>query len=118
MDIVSFETAKRLKEAGFPQPAPAPGQWWGMDGQLTYISDGPVGYLTAVHYSPGKAPVIQAHCNAHDFSWSVFLPTATDILRLLPGHDFYFDGEHFAFPGDMQQGGENPAEVAAEKWLP
>lgn len=28
MDIVSFETAKKLKEAGFPQPSPEFGQMW------------------------------------------------------------------------------------------
>ena len=28
MNTVSFETAKRLKEAGFPQPDPEFGQFW------------------------------------------------------------------------------------------
>jgi hypothetical protein len=36
-NTVSPETGRRLAAAGFPQPQPAPGQWWGDSEGLVFV---------------------------------------------------------------------------------
>lgn len=68
MSAVSFETAKRLKEAGFPQPDYEFGQLWYSEDerQQAFVGTGQMELLRQ-HYV-GKM---------------VFAPTATDILEQL-----------------------------------
>lgn len=107
MQAVTFETAKRLAEAGFPQPSPDYGQTW-------YTHDGSPGSVTSLS------------------KWSdngeVFAPAATDILRELPGWNLCYDtviGWHVWFD-DVAEWDyceppffkhENPAEAAAQAWF-
>jgi len=79
MDIVSLETAVKLKEAGFPQPEPVIGQfWYGVDEKLLVITH-------AVEYTPGFVRLNGLRevwtANGEAFTDGVFAPTAADILR-------------------------------------
>jgi hypothetical protein len=105
LDIVSFETAKRLKEAGFPQPE---------------ISDCFL-YATLRGYSvlclkAFRKTVIVGGGNGvlKDF---LFAPTATDILRELPGADLRWNGSTFFCKYRGETENENPAEALAQMWL-
>jgi len=127
-DIATFETAVRLKEAGFPQPIPEAGQWWYnpdfgvfLVGKL-YMVDGRLRNIFYPDTGKGINKEIRLFVNF------VFAPTATDILReLLPlifelyysktNDDFVLqrrsddDNTLYAFYN------ENPAEAVAEAWL-
>lgn len=82
MNHVTYETAVRLKEAGFPQPAPEAGQFWygkksagqSVKGSLCVLIGTPTGALS---FSP-----IDGLKNS-DNNFFVFAPTATDILKEL-----------------------------------
>lgn len=97
MHIVSFETAKRLANAGFPKPAPDYGQTW------------------YTHYGcPGSVTDLS--------KWSdngeVFAPTATDILRELPNWSICYTASGWAcFFDDFIIEHSNPAEAAARAWF-
>jgi len=98
---VTVQTAAKLAAAGFPQPAPAPGQWWGDSEGLVFVfgetipqpgkywedENGvmqPVGGLSpVVHYVDGGRPIIDDYFDARDFRGLVYLPTVGDILREL-----------------------------------
>ena len=77
-DVISFETARRLKEAGFPQPEPKFGQAW--------YSAERVGVVSKTLSTPEG---MWAWLFAPDGSWAFgraengvyFAPTATDILH-------------------------------------
>lgn len=76
MDIVSFETAKRLRDAGFPQPETVElGQFW---------------------YSAGELWLIQApfRTGIHPFKWfasyPAYAPELTEMLKELPTHNLVF----------------------------
>lgn len=99
---VTVQTGRLLAAAGFPQPAPAPGQWWGDESGVVLIfgetipqpgkywedENGvmqPVGGLSpVVHYVDGGRPIIDDYFDARDFGGLVYLPTVGDILRELP----------------------------------
>jgi hypothetical protein len=99
---VTVQTARRLAAAGFPQPAPAPGQWWGDESGVVLVfgetipqpgkywedENGvmqPVGGLSlVVHYVDGGRPIIDDYFDSRDFRGLVYLPTVGDILRELP----------------------------------
>ncbi len=127
MNIVSFETAKRLKEAGFPQPEFATGQiWYNSFGVETFV---------------GKMDVSEegTHVFFHCFSLSTarvdrivpihegafFAPSAEELLREL-GQDYIaeYDGQKFvisqalAFVG-LYTESEHPilVEALALAWL-
>lgn len=112
-NIVSFETAKRLRDAGFPQPNVERGQsWYNREGSLQIIAHDPT-------YPKEFNSLIREH------AW-IFAPTATDILRSLPGYNLAFateNGWHCFF---MSIDGviyaenshkDNPAEAAAIAYL-
>lgn len=63
-NIVSFDTAKRLKEAGFPQPEY-------IDAGFCYDHNGELTYIRECSFPPGGAYGL------------TFAPTATDILEQL-----------------------------------
>lgn len=102
--ITSFITSKLLEEAGFQKPAPDYGQVW------------------YTHYgSPGSVTDLS--------KWSdngeVFAPTATDILRELPGWNLayttalkwivFWDAVSLSEPIQFRH--DNPAEAAALAWF-
>ena len=79
-DIVSFDTAKRLKEAGFPQPAPAPGQFW-------YNSECVIFYI----YAANKNIISKQDMHSGAFfddvpmdDSDIYVPTRKQILKLIP----------------------------------
>ena len=123
-DYVTFETALKLKEAGFPQPNII------SIGQMTYYYDCPTAFVCdeTQGYELGRS--------------DVFAPRATDIMLQLPFNLYMqYDSEHeiFAiselnlFKGNIgisyisEEDGfltgitvseyENAAECAAEVWL-
>lgn len=97
MDVVSFETAKRLREAGFPCPK--------------YIELG-FGYTeTGALYTISDYKIPPSGLDG-----MVFAPSATDIMRQLPNVQFCYDGLCFGFPGGLYSTG-NPAEILAKKYL-
>lgn len=83
-NVVTFETARKLKDAGFPQPEAEFGQVWYrpeyIDNSNTILvtgqwDEGPYGIGDmGQQYSP------------YNLAWHelVFAPTATDILEYLP----------------------------------
>lgn len=80
---VSPATARRLAAAGFPQPAPAPGQWWDSNGSLIFIwaerTEGDSKYFTVTHYENG-CPFPDNYFDARDFRGLAYIPTVGDIL--------------------------------------
>jgi len=127
-DILSFETAVRLKEAGFPQPAPEAGQFWYnpnigvfLVGKLWMVD----GRLRNIFY-PDTGKVVNKEIRL--FVNFVFAPTATDILREMPGcilavENLYKEmaivGVYYEVwkTGRLLSDHVNPAEAAAEAWL-
>lgn len=110
MDITSFETSKRLKAAGFPQPEKAPGQfWYDEHGKLCVIRENQ-GMLTSVWLS---APM-EASLNIVGIAM-FYAASATDIMRHLPdGLPLQFQNGHFRLAGQKHN---NPAEAAAAEYL-
>jgi hypothetical protein len=117
MNTVTFETAKRLKEAGFPQPVPKDGQFW-------YRPSGGIGYIDIVD-SDGE---IYALLNGEvkgvkGFDSAIFAPAATDILKEIPFVSLSFEVYETRFEFRVWEGlkliakHENPHEAAALAWL-
>lgn len=130
MSHVTFETARRLKNTGFPQPEFASGQFWynewkalSIIGRREIADNGPHEFFICMSMETGRVDgIIPMH------EGSFFAPTATDILRDLPGLLRKFKG-HFQW-GDnfvlMPLGAklgaqcyqhETPAEACAAAWL-
>ena len=125
MNIVTFETAVKLKAAGFPQPEPQRGQAW-------Y-------FVTWRQYQDGREQELawDAHWlrnNMHEGKGGVvFAPTATDILFHLNGHtlDYFHQRWRVKSPGysyssfgrteyvagDIISEHENSTEAAALAYL-
>jgi hypothetical protein len=118
-DIVTFETAVRLKEAGFPQPAPEAGQFW-------YYIRFPDGterknvLCVLAHEYPYQdnleaLPLDGGERIYNSRNTQVFAPAATDILRELgPLFDLSCDCGEFWCRDEKDW---NPAEAVAEAWL-
>ena len=132
MDIVTFETAKRLKAAGFPQPEPAFGQFW-------YNRSG-TPCIMSHRIDPESSLIVKS---LHGGAWYhmyemkrnggfVFAPSATDILRELKNNSgplFWWSlspdeaiawrcvglGAIDTIAFDSRH--ENPAEACADAWL-
>jgi hypothetical protein len=122
MDIVSFETAKKLKEAGFPQPEPAVGQVWYNE----------IGFPSLLTRNMGEGEwrfVLLASGEVRfdlvDFGRTFFAPTATDILPLLgESYGLNCEGDGWQVFWMSSWGYEdtiaehaNPAEACAAAWL-
>jgi hypothetical protein len=119
-NTVSFETASRLKAAGFPQPEPEAGQVW-YEGQKAYVL--------------GKIEQRQLHgvyldgecfeaCDINAMRDDIFAPTATDILAQLPSAANIskpFNAELwlcvYGENEDNWTESNNPAEAAALAWF-
>lgn len=118
MNHVTYETAVRLKEAGFPQPAPEAGQFWYCPyGGLYFLQDIEQGFCRT-------RKVGTNHGWMTNLSFWVFAPTATDILKAL-GFPFYLIYDETAaqwFLNNPDSEVEiwkagSPAEAAAQAFL-
>lgn len=98
LDIVSFETAKKLKEAGFPQP-----EYVALG--FGYTDDGTRFYIEECRFPMGGV------------NGMYFAPTATDILRQIPGADLKWNGSTFVCKYRGKVDDANPAECAAKMWF-
>jgi len=116
-NVVTPETARKLKEAGFKQPSYSMCQIWYDPNGMKWIRMMP-SYWT----NPENGFTVD---NAN-FKLAAFAPTATDILQYLPGDSMAYvkeDKEWFVFvecteTGDLSgRTHENPAEAAALAWL-
>lgn len=114
-NIVSFDTAKRLKGAGFPQPKY-------IEIGFVYSDEGDLLYLRECSF------IVRMLCGEiGEISGLVFAPTATDILVRLEECTIYSDIRSSKFicsTGSNSDGiawfsiaHENPAEAAALAWL-
>lgn len=120
-NVVTFETAKRLKEAGFPQPEICLNQgWYDQSGKLYRIikwsESSQSDDLVLIGDWLGDWDII-----GQKEQFLLFAPTATDIMRHLPGYQLTHNGETFVMfpPNDELRDWEhdNPAEACAEAWL-
>lgn len=123
---VSPATARLLADAGFPQPAPAPGQWWGNSERnilvLHKLENKRQDYYTVLipHVGGGT---IDHYFDARDFTGLVYLPTAADVLRGMPGITIgWFPIVHgkyaaYTYAGSFLCSDENYSECAALAWL-
>lgn len=135
--IVSFETAKALKDAGFPQPAPEAGQFWYLDehdisgsvyqpGVLFVFIRAWRGFLDGVFFAVNEYTQQRGRDFAHN---PVFAPATKDILQELPENYYLgkdengFNIKEFLWFGDsgyefnIVSHSDNPAEAAASAWL-
>lgn len=128
--MLTFETAIRLKDAGFPQKETAFGQIW-------YLKDTFVRTCVFVYLTGGESKVrkfVERDTGIALLSYSmegaVFAPTATEILKALgqkyvlwfdesPKVSQWFCAETGNLPSEAGRpfGNENPAEACAEAWL-
>jgi hypothetical protein len=118
-NTVTFETAKRLKEAAFPQPEQI------LFGQHYYDDEGRLGIVIsdnddylAVKFWGALSTYVSTE---FDLSGCFFAPTATDILREL-GKDYelsFFEESWFVCEDSFAPCTEhdNPAEACALAWL-
>lgn len=113
MELLSFETAKRLKDAGFTQPDSLFGQMW-------YTKDGNI--LIAINFFSSidhRENIIMFNPEEHYFA-----PTAAEILKELPEDHFLqhangmFFISYYCDNGEtVQHKGKNLLEVGAAAWL-
>lgn len=126
MDIVSFETAKKLKAAGFPEPEFACWQvWYNALGIGTFLGR-KVLIGEKMHfscYSLGSGRVMDMIVGHGD--GTTFAPTVDDILLELPAYDIGYytalEGKptFVVFDDNMERvsGSHCPAEAAALAWI-
>ena len=87
-EVVSFETAKRLEAAGFPQPAPQVGQMWytrhlGALCLVIHANETESGWLVVGSVESGKISSFTSDLLALCL---VYAPSATDILNYMRGN--------------------------------
>lgn len=138
-NLVTFETAKRLKEAGFPQPDFQPMQFWYDDGIkgicpfrlyiVLHVGRFPAGQPAPLMHEiceKQHRQMYATHANFGEYQYVAFAPTATDILKQLPGYNLAFateNGWHCFFLGidgviyAEHNHKNSPAEAAALAWL-
>ena len=78
---VSPATGAKLAAAGFQQPSPAPGQWWGDDDGVVFVfGETDDNYTPVIHVVGYGRPWVDDYFDATDVRGLVFLPTVGDIL--------------------------------------
>lgn len=121
-NVVTPETARKLKEKGFPQPEnPTPGEVWYIDNAPYVVRGNPQQFKPNSWIFSGLLERVQAGMDC--LPEAVFAPTATDILSDL-GNDYHIgmldgvfvSGLHQFGQSDMQFN-DNPSEAAALVWL-
>ena len=121
MTHVTFETAKRLKEAWFPQPEPCACQIWADTDGFCFIVLSERGKTISGRYIQSGN---EFDCSVIDDA-DTFCPTATDILSHLPGWCLSFAtvtgwtcwfevGDSVVAEFNHK---DNPAEACAEAWF-
>lgn len=136
-NVVTYETAVKLKAAGFPQPEPQAGQFWYKKHPSTAIT---LDFVQSVEYNQeGEKQFYTLWVGTDDTGGNfytiknhklIFAPTATDILEQLPGYEIGFfptAKDLYFLPGAWSMRGledecpsaehDNPAEAAALAWL-
>lgn len=132
-NTVTFETAKRLKEAGFPQPEPEFGQFWyhnaGLQIAIMESNDagGHIGkfirFFGTVNGSLREKSFFSVSIMKIFMKDACFAPTATDILKEIPFVSLSFEVYETRFEFRVWEGlkliakHENPHEAAALAWL-
>lgn len=119
-NVVTPETARKLKDNRFKQPEHEAGQVWYNRGGLPYfVGKRPNGMLCFISSYGGSYEWL------HDSNGFVFAPTATDILWWL-GQDWTLDADWaknnwscwvISSVSKSKFYHENPAEAAALAWL-
>lgn len=90
-DRATFETAHRLKAAGFPQPKPAPGQVWISQKYNTNIDEYGIIIAGKITFESGE----WNNLSVVKKGIYTYAPTATDILRELGlEYDLCYDDFH------------------------
>ena len=132
-EVVSFETAKRLEAAGFPQSAPQVGQMWytrhlGALCLIIHANETEPGWLVVGSVESGR---ISSFTSDLLVLCLVFAPSATDILNHLRGN-YRLSCSNFCWWCDRVEecpdladefrivacyNDENPAEACAAAWL-
>lgn len=117
MNTTIFETAKALRDAGFPQPERAPGQfWYNQKGLLhvVFIEGGEGRCFLSVDDGDAWPCVDEGY---------IFAPQAHDILAQVPGCDIGYYPENsdgwvsFYDYGETTNEDKNPHELAAKLYL-
>lgn len=116
---VSFETATRMKAAGFPQPQPEFGQSWFVMWSVWQI--GVVGFIANRAWQDGLIRVaIESEAEKiygnKQFENFVYAPDVADILAEMPDTPFRYSKKYKAFVCGAYEH-ENPAEASALAWL-
>lgn len=118
MNHVTFETAVRLRDAGFPQPE--------LNNVLGHVFYDRLGRKYLAVWQDNEDSNILMQPYLHNYSDlknpMVFAPTATDIMRALPGislrwHSFHRVWQTRYKRNENRQAHENPAEACALVWL-
>lgn len=118
-DRCTAATARRLKELGFPQPAPAPGQVWCLGDRLCQVRKSRHGKSFGFYF--GEVDGFW-FCSSDELPNAVYAPTAPDILwelgythnlrhRTGVVHEFTCTYGHSTWFSD-----DNPAEACAKAW--
>jgi len=118
-NIVTVDTAKRLKDAGFPQKADLFDFWYCVRNNMLAICNGVDKYTGVFVY-----PLQELKINE-----DLFAPTSADILRELGGqfsltyeedglyNDVFYIEKTTSYDVIEVESNENPAEAAALAWL-
>lgn len=128
---VNYETAVRLKEAGFPQPEPESGQFWYLPtGANRYgifccygvdVSEKMPLYLFATSIKKDIFYIRQTAKWQDQMDNCFFAPTAADILRELPVGFCIVNFGKFGFGAEFEKHeyirDQNPPEAAAQAFL-
>ena len=135
MNIVTFETARKLKEVGFPQPEPAFGQFWYIGkSQPVFITgaDKSLIYYAWGEWREGVIPDASSVRNGPEFYGAdpIFAPNVTDLLppdcflareisyKTASGERWViYDRETMQVLNLDNPDSDNAAEVAASAWL-
>lgn len=128
MDITTYQTAKRLKEAGFPQPEFQTGQlWYNQHKALSFIGKKEIAHNGQVFFFCTSVVTARTEQMIPINDGAFFAPTATDILREIESVTFYWHAMRgkFSCSGGSNEklvswvnaAHENPAEAAASAWL-
>lgn len=122
-NVVTPETARKLKEAGFPQPVKVEcGEIWYSANDKAFVIICHSARSAVIGWT-GLTSSITGTLQLTALQSCTFAPTATDILSDL-GNDYHIGMLDGVFVSGLHQFGQsdlqfnyNPAEAAASAWL-